>query len=288
VRLTVLIFGHSGFAGRFGAPEERISVQLGHILQEMMSERAIDVQARLWNALSNDLIDALIDDIESNRPDYLVLAPSQFWVTYPTLHHAVRRRFNVERRPWLKKLLQLDQAVTQRFENSHPRILRLYKAPLALLRNATLGASPRFTPNEALEILDRIILAAIRHESTQVLLVGGDSLEAYLDYMAGRDRRQFQTLLPPENLPLLEQFLIGVRELAKSRHVPLIDHWRIPVVDLMKDGFHTGPQTKRTEAKAIAEAIIQHELAYGPPLPAGQVNARIEPKSESPIRTGGA
>jgi hypothetical protein len=263
-----MLFGHSEFAGNIGVEDERVGPVIAELLRERFPGEEIEVRTTLWNYLWETTIEAHLAKIERYQPDYLVLVPAVHWVTFMDLAFAIENRAPAGFRKFSERLVELDYRLTRRSERSGRWAAALYRRPLSRVARAVVGIAPRYTPPQALDVVERFVQAGLRNESTEVMLVGGTTLAALQTYMADRDSASCDRIFPPQNMPLLERFILDLVELSRRRHVKLIDHWRVPVLDLMADRLHIGRRTKRMTAEMIVAAIVESERAYhrsGPP-----------------------
>jgi hypothetical protein len=224
----------------------------------------------------------LLNRIEEQWPDYLLLAPTGVWVTFPLVAPTLMKRVPRLLQGPVHQLVRMNRKLDRHFSQKGWRWTGpAYKAPLNWL-GRLIGAKPLYTVPEALEALEEVILAAKRRESTDVLMLPRTALpqpDAKIDDEPHLERlsrnSDFARVIPPAYVPLWNQFSEGVLSLCRKHRIPCVDIWSGQIVDESRDGYHPGPDTARQQAGLVRDAILKLDADY-PTLPLSSLTGSRE------------
>jgi hypothetical protein len=276
--LKVLIVGHSGTLGLLLPEPARLHNQLTEMLRERFPDQVVEVRTEPWRRLTDTRLAELIAEVERRQPDYLILQPVPFWVSFPlvdpsTLNGLLRRAYGLFDGT-RKANFSFEQWILR---HGPAPLIPVFDTVLRWVERCVFGARPLFTVPEAIAAMERLIGAAKRSESTDILLLS-KTLEGRRNSMRERSRRSRyvrQRFTPREYAQEEDRFVSELLALSPRHHLTFIetgvanDHGRAG------DGFHAGPASARQKAIDICAAIVRREQAYH--LPGTMKTSAVSP-----------
>jgi hypothetical protein len=235
---------------------------LNDMLQEGMPSDEVTVDTEPWRILTPDRLNQLVDLIQERKPQYLVMQPVHFWVVTPIL-----RIVGTGSPTGLWRVLDAARPLNRRLENwlldeeGSTALACAHQWLLSFLEQKILRAHPMFTVPEAIAATEWLVRAALKLESTQVIILGEARLERDGRFVGKSAKAQSvaRRSRPAHTAHLAWEFDAGLREMAKRGLTTYVEGAHSNPEDRAGDRRHTGPERARLRAAQLCEAILQLE-----------------------------